>query len=84
MHVKDKQYLANVFSRISASVDTVNEKITAHQNGKLSVDEFQATVALEQLAMQHETLIILAMLVADPALAAEPFPEIPKRTIGFN
>ncbi len=35
MQLKDKQFLANVFSRISASVKTVNEKIVAHRTGNL-------------------------------------------------
>jgi hypothetical protein len=84
MQVKDKKYLANIFSRISKSVTTINEKIIAHQQGKTSVQELAAIAALEQLAMQHEILIVLAMLVTDPVLTAEPLPEFPKKIIGFN
>lgn len=84
MHVKDKKYLANIFNRISKSVTTINEKIIAQRQGKTSVEELVAIAALEQLAMQHEILIVLAMLVTDPALAAESVPELPKKIIGFN
>jgi hypothetical protein len=84
MHTKDKKYLANVFNRISTSVTTINEKIIAHQQGKASVEDVVANAALEQLSMQHEILILLAMLVTDPALAADPLPELPKKIIGFN
>lgn len=80
MQVKDKQYLANVFNRITASVNTVNERIIAHRNGKVSVEELHALIALEQLVMQQETLILLATLAIDPALATEPLPELPKRS----
>jgi len=84
MQVKDKRYLANIFTRISTSVNTVNEKIIAHRNGKASIEELQTTFVSEQLSMQHEILIVLAMLVTDPALAADPLPELPKKIIGFN
>jgi len=84
VYVKDKQYLANVFKRISASVTTVNAKIIAAQQKKISIEELQATVALEQLAMQHEALIMLATLVADPTMNVEPLPELPKKIVGFN
>jgi hypothetical protein len=84
MHVKDRKYLANIFSRISGSVTSINEKIIAHRQGKASVQELLALAALEQLAMQHEILIVLAMLVTDPVLTAEPLPELPKKIIGFN
>ena len=81
---KDKQYLANMFKRISASVTTVNAKIIAVQQKKISVEELLASVALEQLAMQHEALIVLATMVADPEITAEPLPELPKKIIGFH
>jgi hypothetical protein len=84
MYVKDKQYLANIFKRISASVTTVNTKIIAAQQKKISVEELLASVALEQLAMQHEALIMLATMVADPEITAEPLPELPKKIIGFH
>lgn len=84
MYVKDKQYLANIFKRISASVTTVNAKIIASQQKKISVEELLASVALEQLAMQHEALIVLATMVADPEMNAGPLPELPKKIIGFN
>jgi hypothetical protein len=83
MYVKDKQFLANVFARISASVTTVNAKIIASQQKKISTEDLLATVALEQLAMQHEALIVLAVLVADPEINVEPLPELPKKIIGF-
>jgi hypothetical protein len=50
MPLKDKQYLANIVSRISASVTTVNEKIVADQQGKASAEELLTAVALQQLA----------------------------------
>lgn len=84
MYVKDKLYLANLFKRISASVTTVNAKIIAAQQKKITVEELQAAVALEQLAMAHETLIVLATLVADPEINVGPLPELPKKIIGFS
>ena len=84
MQVKDKQYLANVFKRISASVTTVNEQIIAHQKGKTSVEELQTTAALEQLAMQHEMLVILAVMAFDPGTDAAVLPELPTKIIGFK
>jgi hypothetical protein len=84
MQVKDKRYLVNIYNRVSASVTNVNEKIIAHRDGKASVESLQMAVALEQLAMQHEMLLLLGVLVTDPALAAEPLPEFPKKIIGFN
>ena len=84
MELKDKQYFVNVYNKISASVTTVNEKIVARQKGKASVEDLLATVALEQLAMQHETLIALAILVADPGSGADALPVVPKKIIGFN
>jgi hypothetical protein len=87
MQTKDKQFLANVFKRVSASVTTVNAKIVAHQQGKISAADVQATTGLEQLGMQHEMLILLAMLVYDPGTgteATEAMPEWPKKMIGFS
>jgi hypothetical protein len=84
MHVKDKQYLTNIFNTISASVNAINGKIIAHRQGKASVEELIATAALEQVSMQQEILLVLAMLVADAALIAEALPEMPKKIIGFN
>jgi hypothetical protein len=84
MQVKDKQFLANVFNRISASVTKVNEKIVAHQQKKIPVDDLLATTALEQLAMQHEMLILLATMIFDPGTDTAPLPELPKKIIGFN
>ncbi len=84
MQVKDKIYLVNVFSRVSASVNTINEKILAHRQGKTTTEELLAVAALEQLGMQHEILLLLGVLIIDPALAAEPLPEIPKKIIGFK
>lgn len=83
MQVKDKQFVANVFNRISASVATVNKKIVAHQQKMISADAVLVTVALEQLAMQHEMLILLATMIFEPTDSA-PLPELPKRIIGFN
>jgi hypothetical protein len=84
MYVKDKQYLANIFKRISASVATVNAKIIASQQKRISVEELLASVALEQLSMQHEVLVVLATMVADPELNAGPLPELPTKMIGLN
>ena len=84
MYVKDKRYLANIFRKISESVTTVNAKIIAAQQKKISVEELLTSVALEQLAMQHEALIVLATMVADPEITAEPLPEWPKKIIGFR
>jgi hypothetical protein len=82
MQIKDKQYLANVFNKITKSVNTVNAEIIARQQGKVSVDDLLTVVAMEQLAMQHEILIVLATLVADPSINV---PELPtKKITGFN
>jgi hypothetical protein len=83
MYVKDKRYLANIFKRISASVTTVNAKIVASQQHKISIEAVQTSVALEQLAILHEVLIVLATLVADPEINVEPLPELPKKIVGF-
>jgi len=84
MQVKDKQYLANIFNRISASVKTVNDKIIANQQKKATVEEVMTTAALEQLAMQHEILLVLATMVFDPGTGPETLPEPPKKIIGFH
>jgi hypothetical protein len=84
MYVKDKKYLAGIFERISESVATVNSGIIASQQKKISVDELLATIALEQLSMQHEALIVLATMVADPEINVGPLPELPKKIIGFK
>ena len=84
MQVKDKQYLVNVFSRISASVKTVNDKIVANQQKRATVEDLIATAALEQLAIQHEILIVLATMVFDPGTGSETLPELPKKIIGFH
>ena len=82
MQVKDKQYLANVFNRITKSVNTVNAEIIARQQGKISAEDLLTVVAMEQLAIQHETLIVLTTLVADPSINV---PELPtKKITGFN
>lgn len=83
MYVKDKLYLANILERISASVTTVNAKIIASHQNKISIEELQTSVALEQLAMLHEALIVLATLVADPEINAGPLRELPKKIVGF-
>jgi hypothetical protein len=84
MQVKDKQYMVNLFNRISASVKTVNDKIIANQQKKATVEDLLATTALEQLTMQHEILIILATMVFDPGTGSETLPEPPKKIIGFH
>jgi len=84
VQVKDKQYLVNIFNRISASVKTVNDKIIANQQKKVTVEDLMATVALEQLAMQHEILIVLSTMVFDPGTGSETLPESPKKIIGFH
>ena len=82
MQVKDKQYLANVFNRITKSVNTVNAEIIARQQGNISGEDLLTVVAMEQLAIQHETLIVLTTLVADPSINV---PELPtKKITGFN
>jgi hypothetical protein len=84
MQVKDKQYLVKVFNSITASADTVNKKIAAYQQGKASAEAVRTTAALEQLAMQHEMLIVLAMLVFDPGTGDQKLPDFPKKVIGFS
>ena len=84
MQVKDKQYVANIFNKISASVKTVNDKIIANQQKKASVEELIATAALEQLAIQHEILLVLATMIFDPGTGPETLPEPPKKIIGFH
>jgi hypothetical protein len=84
MQVNDKQWLQNVYNKVASSVAKVNEKILDHRNGKATVESLQTAVALEQLAIQHEILLLLGVMIIDPALAAEPLPELPKKIIGFN
>jgi hypothetical protein len=84
MFVKDKQYLANVIKKIGASVDAVNAQIIARREGRVSADDFLASITLTQLAIQQETLLVLTMLVADPSITADSLPEPPKKIIGFN
>jgi len=59
MYISDKQFLATIFNRISAFLTTVNARIIAFQQKQISIEEFQASVAMEQLAMQHEPLSCL-------------------------
>jgi hypothetical protein len=84
MQVKDKQYLVNIYNRISASVKTVNDQIIAHQQKRATVEGLMATVALEQLTIQHEILILLATMVFDPGTGSDTLPESPKKIIGFH
>jgi hypothetical protein len=65
MYVKDKKYVADIFKRTSASVATVNAKIIACQKGEMTVEALQTSVAIEQLSMLHEALVVLATLVID-------------------
>jgi hypothetical protein len=82
MQVKDKQYFLNVFNKISESVKTVNDKIIAHQQSNATIEGLLATVALEQLAMQHQILILLATMAFEPT-GTETLPEAPKKIMGF-
>jgi hypothetical protein len=61
----------------------VNEKIIAHQQKKVTTEAVLTTIALEQLAMQHETLILLATMLFDPGTDPNTMPEPPKKIIGF-
>ena len=79
MQVKDKQYVANIFNRISASVTTVNDKIIANRQKKATVEDVIATVALEQLTVQHEILLVLATMMFDPT-GSETFPNRRRRS----
>lgn len=84
MQSKDKQFVANIFNKISASVKTVNDKIIDHQQNRATVESLMATIALEQLTIQHEILIVLATMVFDPGTGSETLPEPPKKIIGFH
>jgi hypothetical protein len=84
MQVKDKQYIANIYNKISASVKTVNDKIIANQQKKATVEELMATAALEQLTIQHEILLVLATMIFDSGTGPETLPEPPKKIIGFH
>jgi hypothetical protein len=84
MQVKDKHYVTNIFNRVSASVKTVNDKIIAHQQKRAAAEDVIATAALEQLAIQHEILLVLATMVFDPGTGSETLPEPPKKIIGFH
>jgi len=81
---KDRQFVANIFSKISESVKTVNDQIIAHQQKRATVEGLIATVALEQLTIQHEILIVLATMVFDPGTGSETLPEPPKKIMGFH
>jgi hypothetical protein len=83
MYVTDKKYFANIFKSISTSVATVNEKIVACREKKISIEALHTSVALEQLSMMHEILIVVATLAADPEINAGPLPELPKKIVGF-
>ena len=84
MQIKNKQYLVNILNRISASVTTVNDKIIANQQKRATVEDLIATTALEQLAIQHEILLVLATMVFEPGTDSETLPEPPKKIIGFH
>jgi hypothetical protein len=84
MQVKDRQFMVNIFNRISASVTKVNDKIIANAQKTATIEELMTTVALEQLAMQHEILVVLTTMVFDPGTGSEPLPEPPKKIIGFH
>ena len=84
MQLKDKQFVANIFSKVSASVKTVNDKIIEHQQNRATVEGLMATIALEQLTIQHEILIVLATMVFDPGTGSDTLPEPPKKIIGFH
>jgi hypothetical protein len=84
MQSKDKKFLVDVYDKISASVTTVNDSIVAHQQRNTTVEQVMATVALEQLAMQHQILVILALMAFDPGTDAQVMPELPKKIIGFS
>lgn len=84
MQPKDKQFVANIYNRISASVKTVNEKIIANRQNKATIEDLIATAALEQVAMQLEILIVLALMAFDPQTDSETLPEPPKKIIGFH
>ena len=87
MQLKDKKYIRNLIGKISGSVGTMNAKILLHKEGVVSIESVLATAALEQLAMQHEILLLLSILVAEPAAPGstpEPLPEVEKKIIGFN
>jgi len=83
MQVKDKKFFANIYNKIAGSVQTVNEKIVAHQQKKVTTEDVIATVALEQLAIQHEILLVLATMVFDPGTESVSLPEHPKKISGF-
>jgi hypothetical protein len=82
MQIKDKKYFVNVFNKISESVKTVNDKIIANQQKQATMESLLATVALEQLSMQQEILIILATIAFEPT-GTETLPEAPKKIMGF-
>jgi hypothetical protein len=84
MQSKDKKFLTDVYNKVSASVTTVNDSIVAHEEGKTTVQQVIATAALEQLAMQHQILIILASMAFDPGTGSQVLPEMPEKIIGFK
>jgi hypothetical protein len=65
-------------------VKTVNDKIIANQQNRATIEDVMATATLEQLAMQHEILTVLATMVFDPGTSSEALPEPPKKIIGFH
>ena len=84
MQMKDRQYMVNIFNRIAASVKTMNDKIIANQQKRATVEDIMVTAALEQLAIQHEILVVLGMMIFDPGTSSEALPEPPKKIIGFH
>jgi hypothetical protein len=83
MQTKDKQYLVNIFDKIESSVKTVNEKIIAQQQKRATVEDLIATVALEQLTIQHEILMVLGIMFFDPGTGPATLPVAPRRIMGF-
>jgi hypothetical protein len=84
MRLYDKNYLGNVYERIDKSVKRANELLVNYQKDKASVEQLQAVLAQEQLAMQHEILITLAMIIWEPKNGEENLPKPPEKMIGFK
>jgi hypothetical protein len=84
MQLKDRQFFKNIYDRIGESVNRVNEKIVAQQQGRITSADVTATAALEQLAMQHQILLLLSMMIFNPGTSGETLPEPPQKIIGFK
>ena len=84
MKSHDRNYLGDVYERIGKSVNRANDMLVNYQKEKATVEQLQAVLAMEQLAMQHEILTTLATMSWEPKTGEENLPKPPEKMIGFK